>query len=168
MDIVAHGLWGGVVFGWRRKFFWAFLFGVLPDLLAFGPYFLYTLITGTLAMGKPEISAVPSFVFISYDISHSLIVAVLLLLLVRFVISKKYAISFLAYPLHILLDIPSHDRAFFPTPFLYPLSDFVIDGIPWSNPYFMAFNYLSLTTAFFLYFRRRSRRKRLNTKDESI
>ncbi len=42
MDIVSHGLWGGAAFGRKnKKSFWvAFLFGVLPDLLAFGPFFI--------------------------------------------------------------------------------------------------------------------------------
>ena len=32
---------------------------------------------------------------------------------------------------NILLDIPSHTLKFFPTPFLMPISDYMIDGVPW-------------------------------------
>jgi hypothetical protein len=38
MDILSHGLYGGVAFGResRKKYLIAFLFGVGPDLLSFG------------------------------------------------------------------------------------------------------------------------------------
>lgn len=38
MDIISHGLWGGIAFGRKnKKDFWqSFAFGVMPDLLAFG------------------------------------------------------------------------------------------------------------------------------------
>lgn len=40
MDVVAHGLWGGVPFyaQGRKKFFAAALVGMAPDLLSFGVY----------------------------------------------------------------------------------------------------------------------------------
>jgi len=159
MDILAHGLWGGAAFGWKRKYFWAFLFGMLPDLLAFGPFFVYRLISGTLKFGKPEIAAIPAAVFTAYNFSHSLFTAAAILLLVRFVISKELFIAAWAYPLHILLDIPTHDKTFFPTPFLFPVSNFRIDGISWGNKYFMLSNYAALLAVYFIYFRYRARKK---------
>ena len=41
MDIISHGLWGGITVGRRsgRSFWTAFCFGVAPDLFAFGPMF---------------------------------------------------------------------------------------------------------------------------------
>src|SRR4030065_1104639 len=98
MDIVAHVLWGGVSFGWKRKYGWAFLFGVLPDLLAFGPFFVYRLISGTLKFGKPEIALIPQVVFTAYNFSHSLFTAGLILLVIRFVISNELFRAALASP----------------------------------------------------------------------
>ncbi len=42
MDIFSHGLYGGVAFGRisKRDYITAFLFGIAPDLLAFGTFFL--------------------------------------------------------------------------------------------------------------------------------
>ncbi len=46
--------------------------------------------------------------------------------------------------LHILIDIPTHSYKFFPTPFLWPVSDLKIDGISWGTQWFMILNYGSL------------------------
>jgi hypothetical protein len=43
--------------------------------------------------------------------------------------------------LHICIDIFSHSSAFFPTPFLFPVSNFYVNGHPWSHPTFMVINY---------------------------
>jgi hypothetical protein len=60
--------------------------------------------------------------------------------------------------LHILIDIPTHTRRVYPTPFLWPLSDFTIDGISWGRPWFLALNYASLLIVFLL-LRLKSRQK---------
>jgi hypothetical protein len=43
-----------------------------------------------------------------------------------------------AWGLHILIDIPTHSLALFPTPFLWPVSDFKVNGIGWDNPIILA------------------------------
>jgi hypothetical protein len=48
---------------------------------------------------------------------------------------KGIAFAMLAWPFHIILDFPFHSKAFFATPIFWPLSDFRIDGIPWSHWY---------------------------------
>ena len=160
MDILAHGLWGGVIFGWRNKFFWAALFGMLPDLLAFGPFFIYRIASGTFSFGKPELNSIPQIVFTSYNISHSLFTGLVIFLVVRFLVSKELSVAAGAYSLHILCDIPTHDQTFFPTPFLFPLSDVKVDGISWANRYFMLGNYLALIVAYWFYFAGRRKIKR--------
>jgi hypothetical protein len=37
VDILAHGLWGGAIFGHRmkREWKWAFYFGIAPDVIGF-------------------------------------------------------------------------------------------------------------------------------------
>ncbi len=50
--------------------------------------------------------------------------------------------------LHILLDIPSHSKAFYPTPFLWPLLDIKFNGFSWGRPWFIVLNY---TTLFFVF-----------------
>lgn len=151
MDIFAHGFWGGITFG-RKKFFGlAMLFGVLPDVSAFGPYFIIRIAHGTLRMGKPNLAEIPSWVFTSYNISHSLFTAVILLAIIRY-LNKPLAFTFLAYPLHILCDIFTHNKSFFPTPFLFPVSDFKVNGISWAHPTFMIVNYSAIFTAYAIFF----------------
>ncbi len=159
MDVFAHGLWGGITFG-RKKFFGlAMLFGVLPDLLAFGPFFVIKLVHRTLQFGKPNLADIPSWVFSSYDLSHSLFTALVLYGIIRY-FNQTLAYTFLAYPLHILCDIFTHSKSFFPTPFLFPVSDFKVGGIFWGNPVFMIVNYAAIITAYALFFIAKARKKK--------
>jgi hypothetical protein len=168
MDIIAHGLSGGVAFGWKRKFLWALWFGILPDLLAFGPFFIHNLLSGNLVWGKPQLESIPAAVFTAYNFSHSLFTATAIVLLLRFLASARLAMSSLAYPLHILLDVPTHTESFFPTPFLFPVSDFKVDGISWGNSYFMLGNYGALAVAYFFYFRRESQRRKTSRQTQPV
>lgn len=135
MDILSHGLYGGVAFGRisKRDYITAFLFGIAPDLLAFGTFFIINLFSfGSL--GKPDLASIPQYIFITYDLSHSLVIFAVFFALLWFIGYKHFAKLTLAWPLHILVDIPTHDATFFPTPFLWPISDFHIDGISWGHP----------------------------------
>jgi hypothetical protein len=74
------------------------------------------------------------------------------------VIFKKPILEFMAWGLHILVDIPTHSSAFFPTPFLWPLSDFMVDGVGWSSPWIF-FPNLILLVVFYLWFFVHKKRK---------
>jgi len=52
------------------------------------------------------------------------------------------------WAIHILTDIPTHSRTFYPTLFLWPLSDWCYDGVSWGNMRFMIINYTSLLMVF--------------------
>jgi len=126
-DIFSHGLWGGALFGWRKYYWVAFSFGILPDAVSFGPFMLYRFLAGFSIMGSPPPEIVPEWVYSTYDMTHSLIIAGLaVLILFRF--NRSLGLASLAWPLHILMDIPAHTRDYFPTPFLYPLSSFTVNG----------------------------------------
>jgi len=141
MDIISHGLWGAIAFGRknRKSFLLAFLFGVLPDLLSFGIFFVLA-IFGVFerpdfgGMEPPTNEMVPSFVHSLYNVTHSLVVFLVIFVLL-WVAFKRPIFVFAAWGLHILIDIPTHSSSFFPTPFLWPLSDFIIDGKSWASPY---------------------------------
>lgn len=63
--------------------------------------------------------------------------------------------------LHILMDIPSHSYDFYPTPFLWPISDFKINGFHWGTPWFMITNYsLIIISYLILYFLKKRNKKR--------
>lgn len=163
MDIVSHGLWGGGVFGRRSRssFLLAFLFGVAPDLLAFGLHF--TKIFFGLAprpefqVEQPDPTIIPSYIYEIYKVSHSLVVFVVVFILL-WIIFKRPVIEFSAWGLHILFDIPTHASNFFPTPFLWPISDVHVSGIPWIHPLIFIPNVLALFVLYGLWWwRGRSR-----------
>ncbi len=141
MDVFSHGLWGGIAFGRRsRKSFWtALAIGMAPDVIAFGPFLVTRLATeGTSFFARagrpPGLSTIPEYVHSAYHVTHSLVVFALAFGLV-WAIRRKPMMEMLAWALHIAMDIPTHISAFFPTPFLWPISDFHVEGIPWSRPY---------------------------------
>ncbi|OGI75466.1 hypothetical protein A3D36_02675 [Candidatus Nomurabacteria bacterium RIFCSPHIGHO2_02_FULL_36_29] len=158
MDIFSHGLYGGVAVGRasRRDYVTAFLFGIGPDFLAFGTFFITSLIsTGTL--GRPNLETIPSYVFTIYDFTHSLVIYVVFFAFLWFFGKKHFAKLTLAWPLHILVDIPTHDVTFFPTPFLWPISDFYIDGASWGQPLIFIPNVIVLSCLYGYWYVRRKR-----------
>jgi hypothetical protein len=103
-----------------------------------------------------------------YHLSHSLIIFTAIFLLIwaiRYYCLKSLRATQISHTelnrlrppwelsgwiLHILIDIPTHTRGLYPTPFLWPLSDFTVDGISWGRPWFLAINYSSLLMVFLL------------------
>ncbi len=150
MDILAHGLWSYALFS-RTKYKWkAALFGTLPDILSFGPHTLASILTFNFPHGKPALSSIPSYIFTMYNITHSLIPVSLVILAIYFV-TRKFYVPFLAWYLHILIDIPSHTTDFFPTPYLWPLKTPFVSGISWGNKYFMLINYSCILLVYMFY-----------------
>ena len=139
MDIVSHGLWGSAAFGRknRRAFLLAFLFGVMPDFVAFAPYFigawLGIIAVPGLPREPPDPALIPGFVYQIYNVSHSLIVFAIAFCLL-WVLFRCPFWEMSAWGLHILFDIPFHTSRFFPTPFLWPLSNLKAGGISWAEP----------------------------------
>jgi hypothetical protein len=72
---------------------------------------------------------------------------------------RKPLWEFSAWGLHVLYDIPFHERRFFPTPFLWPVSSYTFDGISWGHPLVFIPNVtaLALLAAIFLYQRARKK-----------
>jgi len=138
MDIISHGLWGGIVFGRKNKrdFWWAFALGVMPDLFSFGIFTVATTLGFSTRInwgGHPMDSLVPEYVHLLYNISHSLVTFVVVFGVI-YLIRKKPFLPMLAWLLHILMDIPTHTTEFFATPFLWPLSTVKVNGFSWGHP----------------------------------
>ena len=164
MDIVAHGLYGGVGFinKGRRSFLTAVWWGIFPDLVAFGlffPYFVW--MRGfnraeIMRVEPPVLEIIPGYIHGIYSFSHSFI-AFLAVFLLIWVIRKKPVYEMLSWPLHIAMDIPTHSNAFFPTPFLFPLSSFTVNGVPWgvSGVFFSYWAVIALL--YLMMYRRRKR-----------
>ncbi|PIN74380.1 hypothetical protein COV20_00455 [Candidatus Woesearchaeota archaeon CG10_big_fil_rev_8_21_14_0_10_45_16] len=144
MDYFAHGFWSYIVFHWTKRPWLAVLFGLLPDTLSWAVYFFYRLIFQE-GFGKPMLEKIPDWVYMLYNISHSLIVCTVVLTVV-FLIYKKWIYEMLAWPLAIIVDVFTHTRDFLPTPFLWPLSTYVFDGISWGTRGFMITNYVLIVS----------------------
>ena len=140
MDIISHGLWGGVILGRenKRNFWWSFLIGLSPDLLSFGVFTVMTILGFASGLdwsaGPPPENLVPAYVHTLYDITHSLIVFALVFFAV-WLVRKKPFLPLLAWGIPVFMDIFTHSTQFFPTPFLWPLFDNIrFKGVPWSHP----------------------------------
>ena len=145
MDTLSHALWGKGLFGYRKYRWFSFLFGAIPDLLSFGVYFLFNLLINPLPFksGKPSLDEIPDWVFTLYDFSHSLIIALIFIVIV-YLINKDLCFPMLAWPFHIIMDFFTHSIQYFPTPIFWPISNYKFDGIPWSNPIILVVNILCI------------------------
>ena len=137
MDTLSHALWGRGLFGYKGQPYWSLFFGALPDLFSFGIYFFLNLFfnISDFKFGKPELNELPTYVFNLYDVTHSMVIALICILIVYFFVNKNFAFAMLGWPLHIMLDFPFHTADFFPTPILWPIFDVQFNGISWSTPY---------------------------------
>ena len=151
MDTFSHALWGKAVFGYRSYKWYPALFGALPDLLSFGVYFIYRVLTNfnQLKFGKPALSELPDWIFSLYNFSHSGIISLLFIGIV-YIYNRQLSFAMCAGPLHISIDFFTHSTDYFPTPILWPLSDYRFDGIPWSEPS-VWFTNIGLIVLIFIY-----------------
>jgi len=166
MDVFSHALWGGVALGRKRRsdFLYAAGFSVLPDLLGEGVMFSLAALglegMPTWEHGHPNISDFPAYAQSFYNASHSLLVFALIFSSV-WLARRKAFLPLAAWGIHILIDIPTHSAALFPTPFLWPLSDFTVDGVGWRSPMVMLPNFALLAGLYcFWLYRLRRRAKR--------
>lgn len=147
MDVFAHGLWSFAVFHRKRYVWLATLFGVLPDILSFGILMIINFINGNFTRGRPSIGSLPDWLFGAYNLTHSFVTFLFVFVLV-YLMTKKWFWPLTAWAIHILIDIPTHSFRFFPTPFLWPISNYKFDGISWGTWWFMLLNYSALMTVF--------------------
>lgn len=140
MDIISHGLWGGIALGRSsRKSFWlAFLFGIAPDLLSFGFVILGAFVAHGFEFWRgighpPDPAKIPAYVYHLYNVTHSLVVFGLAFGVV-WLLRGKPLWEMGAWGLHVVVDIFTHTTAFFPTPFLWPLLTVRFNGWAWSDP----------------------------------
>lgn len=172
MDILAHTLWANagarganILTEKKGKKFkispaWTGFFGVAPDFFAFTAPFLiwfWRIIFGPASwsdFGRHHLENSSGFDLASYlyQWSHSLVIFAIVFVLV-WVIYKRPRYELLGWLLHILIDIPSHSIDFYPTPFLFPISEYRFPyGVSWGNSVFMIVNYslLALVWGYFL------------------
>ncbi|HCX27792.1 MAG TPA: hypothetical protein DHI91_01485 [Candidatus Portnoybacteria bacterium] len=183
MDILAHGLWAGAAgrtVNLKKKNplkIWRMVFwGVLPDFFSFTPVFVW--LFGSLLFGgkgladfprpdetepmAPDTLPIFQLTNMLYNISHSLAIFLAVAgLIVFFVRRVPWEVG--GWLVHILIDIPSHSYKFYPTPFLWPFSEWKFDGWSWGAPIFMIINYSLIIGVYVLfYFVNKKRKKYVN------
>ncbi len=165
MDIVSHGLWGAITFGRksRSSFGLAFVIGLAPDLFSFGILWAAATLGFSekpdFSHGTPPESTIPLYVHHLYNVTHSFVLFLLVFVLIR-IVFKRPLWELAAWGLHVLVDIPTHSFTFFPTPFLWPLSDWKFDGWQWMTPTILVPNYVLLSLLYAWYLSRPCRMKR--------
>lgn len=183
MDILAHTLWANVgargvnklaenlpagrqVKKFRMHIGWTAFWGVFPDLFAFTiPFVLifYKIIFGGESFltirDHHGVSGAFDIASYLYQFSHSLVIFLLVFILV-WVISRRPRWEMFGWALHIVIDIFSHSINFYPTPFLFPISEYRFPyGVQWSNYWYMIINYSALLLVWGGIFSKKLKRK---------
>ena len=159
MDFFAHGFWSYAIFH-KKKYVWmATFFGVMPDILSFGILFAINLINGNFHRERPSLSSLPDWLYGAYNLTHSFIMFLAVFVLI-YLITKKWFWPLTAWAIHIMIDIPTHSFRFFPTPFLWPISNYKFDGVSWGTGWFMILNYSALMIVFILIARNKAKIKK--------
>lgn len=178
MDIFSHGLWAGVAGRAinksqkeRRVNVWAMaLWGMFPDLFAFAIPFIF--IVWSVAFGghsfgdfggQPAIAEPtnPNAIWlfklshVLYNVSHSLIIFAIVFFAV-WAYFKQARLELLGWLLHIIVDVPTHTYAFFPTPVFWPIFDWKFNGFSWGQPWFLVLDYSLLLLAYTFLSRRKN------------
>ena len=184
MDVFAHGLWAGAaakaanknsaIAGKIKKplkVWSAVIWGVFPDIFAFVlpfAWLFWNLVFGDLNFSdfpRPENmepamhDTLPILNIASglYNTSHSLFVFVLVFALV-WIVLRRPIWEMSGWLLHILIDIPTHSYRFYPTPFLWPFSEWKFDGFSWGTPWFLILNYSAIILVYWILRRKKNKK----------
>lgn len=174
MDIFSHGLWAGAAahaVNLKSKSKVSVLktaaWGVFPDLFAFTIPFVWMVTTG--ARFDPR-NAEPyggngHFIYQLtqqlYNIGHSFFVFAIVFGLV-WLLFKRPVWELGGWLFHILIDVPTHSYAFFPTPVLWPISGWKFNGFSWGQSWFMILDIAALSIVYLIIWYSNQNRKNIN------
>ena len=150
MDDIAHILWSIVIY-YHHNWIVAAFFGILPDILVFVPFYVMKFLNKKLqsvedTKPKGNIAFYNKWVPKLYDVTHSIPVA--LVIITSCTLIFGYHIEYWAMIIHILVDIPSHERKWFGTKIFWPFSHFQFNGGSWATRDFMLANYTCIVLAY--------------------
>jgi membrane-bound metal-dependent hydrolase YbcI (DUF457 family) len=166
MDVLSHALWGYAALRWRgpRTARWGALAGAAPDMLFFIPGLLHQVAMrglGAVISSAPRDHHIwykdgpplpPDLVdtYVHYYVfTHSLVVLAVLAL-VWWLLRRRAVWLLVPCWLHILMDIPTHER--YLTPMFFPVSGFTVMGYAWSRPPMLIANAAALLVVYALVF----------------
>ncbi len=151
MDDIAHVLWSIALF-YHYDWWLAAIFGVLPDLVAFIPFYARRIILHRVRRVQDlrpklyDVSFYPRWVSFLYNATHSIFVILAVIGVCSWLFS--YRVEYWAMLIHVLVDIPSHRRQWFGTKILWPFSHWQFDGVSWASKDFMLANYTAIALVF--------------------
>lgn len=166
MEIIAHGLWAAAAAIAAKRLTtvtvrcgWTAWWAAFPDVLAFGPPLaagLWLRLAGGHDAGPADGHVLPhvDVGLPLYPAGHSLIVF-LLVFGIATILARRIVFEMLGWLLHILIDIPTHSFRYYATRFLWPVSEYRIDGIAWWTPWFWVATYGALAVVYFLLWRKK-------------
>lgn len=159
MDIVAHGLWAAAAAitvnrkaNVRVHVGWAVWWAAFPDVLAFGlpaAAGLWVRLVGDEASAGGHGLPYVRIGLPLYPTGHSFLVF-LLVFGITTLLARRIVFELLGWLSHILIDIPTHSFSYYATRFLWPVSDYRVNGIPWWTPWLWAATYGALAVVYFL------------------
>lgn len=166
MELIGHFLWTNLFSNYflkkykkevnnKETIFW----GIFPDLISFGPLF-FILVLNYFKVFNFNYYFSFNLISFLYNFSHSFIFYFLCFFVIFF-IKKKFYLESLGWFFHIFIDIFTHSKNFYPTKFLWPLSDFGFNGISWRNIYFLVFNYFVLLVVYGLIYIKKGQNKKI-------
>ena len=167
MDTVSHALYGYAMLSRdRRLAWWGALAGAAPDILFFVPYQVEALVKyGRAGLqaghdpgiwranGPPMPPALLEAYHHYYVYTHSLVLLALLASIVYAVGWRRWTWLAVPYALHIVMDVPTHER-YLTQPF-FPLSPWTFQGLSWSDPRIFVPNMVALVLVYAVIRRRR-------------
>lgn len=172
MDTLSHALYGYAALRWRgpKAARWGALFGAAPDLIySITAYSRRLMTQGWSGMSAPRDNRIwlkdgpplPPDLVADYNdfyrYTHSLVLLAIAAI-IWYAVRRKPPWLLLPWLIHILMDIPSHER--YTTQFLFPLSNFEIVGIAWSRPPMLIANAIGLFVVFSIIYWRYWRKPR--------
>jgi len=185
MEIISHIFWAGTAYKVAKKMdnqsrlkkkinFLLFIFwSAVPDLISFGLMAFWVVlvfissgfnssflpshmraVSGESPPAPEGFMSIFQMTSVVYSVSHSIIIFFLVFGLI-FLIIKKLPWTLLGWLFHILIDIPTHSAQFYPTPFLWPISEWAFrNGVSWGAPWFLILNYSSMIFVYVFFWRK--------------
>jgi hypothetical protein len=165
VDIFAHGLWAGFGIALARRR-WAIsrrdgiatvVLATVPDVAQLVPLLGGVFSWGGVALITAYATALPGLeptlpptvallVHHLHCALHSAVVAALVSLIV-WLITRSFWVALLGWWSHIVIDVFTHSRDFYPVPVFYPFNYWGFDGLAWNTPWFLLVNYAAICTA---------------------
>ena len=160
MDVLAHGLWAGigVAIGARR---WPMprrtatalvALAMAPDLAQLVPLIVValtghggwaTLAAYATALPGAEPALPPLVALLSHHLHcvlHSAFVAAVVTL-AGWWVTRSLWLPLLGWWSHIVIDVFTHSKDFYPAPIFYPFTQWGFDGLAWNTPWFLVANH---------------------------